>query len=558
MYKDLYLKYKWYILITLPMSILLGMLSISVIAIISEAIGNNLQNLEYDAVYFFSVISVLFLLGLSNEWLRAKLLAHVIYDIQIKMIRRVIATPLAQLEKIGIPKVIATLTQDLSTAINYFHALPVLFVNIAIIICGVAYMAYLSVELLAVVLGFILVGGVTITALVLFTKKDRANIREATDDMMSHYQNVVHGAKELALHTPRKVFLSQKIYETAAGMRKRTRRVLNVLAVVEQWGQWIVFAMLGCVIFFVDQFFTLSTEIILGYVMTLLFLLEPIEVITTKSNELVEAKVAFEKIDSLKLAGVDGWQGVSVKKTDLTIRPVNQLVLESVEYAYTQETEKQTEMFHLGPISACFNAGEVTLIIGGNGSGKSTLLKVLSGLYSVDSGTIKLNGKIITAQEIETFRNHFSMITPDFCLFQDALNAQGEPCNDDKVNQVLALLKLENVINCTHSRLSSLDLSHGQRKRVALMQSYFEDKPIVLLDEWAADQDPTFKEIFYKEIVPNLKRQQKIVIVVTHDDKYFDISDRVLKLSDGKLEEFYTQAAADDCSTVHGKTADIC
>ena len=538
MFKDLYIKYKWYIIFTIPMSMLLGMASISVIAIISEAIGNDLQNLEYDATFFFTTIGFLFVLGMVNEWLRAKLLAHVIYDLQIKMVRRVIATPLAQLEKIGIPKVIATLTEDLSTAINYFHALPVVFVNIAIILFGIGYMAYLSTELLAIVLLFVVVGAITVTGLVLFTKKDRKGIREATDDMMSHYQSVVSGAKELALNSYRKYFLAESIYGTAAGMRKQTRRVLSVLAVVDQWAQLIVFAMLGCVIFIVDRWLNLPTDVILGFVMTLLFLLEPIEVITTKADELMDAKVAFEKIDSLKLAPVDGWKGPELELPHYTTSPVHHLKLHNLEYTYTRETENQTETFHLGPISAEFQAGEVTLILGGNGSGKSTLLKVLCGLYEKDAGTISLDGCVQDDSQSERFRNHFSMITPDFCLFRDVIDAKGQRCEDNQANELLQQLKLASVVSCTDSQLSKLDLSQGQRKRVALMQAYLEDKLIVLLDEWAADQDPTFKDIFYKSIIPNLKRQRKIVIVVTHDDKYFDISDRVLKLSNGKLEDF--------------------
>lgn len=537
MFKDLYVKYKWYIIITIPFSMLLGMANISVIAIISEAIGNNLQDLEYDVTYFFSAICILFVLGLGNELLRSKLLAHVVYDIQIKMIRRVIATPLAQLERIGIPKVIATLTEDLAAAINYFHALPVLFVNVAIVFFGILYMAYLSVELLGFVLAVIIVGVITVAALILFTKKDRKEIREATDEMMFHYQNVVNGAKELALNSYRKYFLAERIYDTAGDMRMRTRRVLNVLAVAEQWAQLLVFILLGCVIFIVDQWFELPLDIILGFVMTLLFLLEPIEVITTQADELLDAKVAFEKIDSLKLAPVDGWNDIDVAQPQLKLTSVNSLQLENLEYTYTRETDNQSETFHLGPISSEFKAGEVTLIIGGNGSGKSTLLKVLCGLYQKDAGVIRLDGKVQEDEHMqEVFRNHFSMISPDFCLFKDVINAQGDRCEDEEANSFLEQLKLASVVSCIEGQLSKLELSQGQRKRVALMQAYLEDKPIVLLDEWAADQDPVFKEVFYNDIIASLKQQGKIVIVVTHDDKYFDIADRVLKLSEGKLE----------------------
>lgn len=538
MYKELYRKYKWYLLITVPISILLGIASVSVIAIISDAIGNNLENIDYGVGYFFVAIFILFVVGLVNDLFQAKMLANVTYDIQVKMVRRVIATPLAQLEHISFPKVIATLTEDLETAINFFHVLPVLIINIAIIVCGIAYMAYMSLELLAVILGFFVIGLFSIGGLLWYTKKDRVEVREAADKMMQHYQNVVLGAKELTLNFPRKTFFTRKIFSTADDVRVRSRRIYNALALVEQWAQLLVFAMLGCVIFIVGDFLSLSTEVILGYVITLLFLLEPIEVVTNSSDELIDAKVAFDKIDSLRLAKVGGFDQIETRKiSDAVESSAVKLELENIEYSYTREIEGKTQAFHFGPITTGFNPGEITLIIGGNGSGKSTLLKMLCGLYPLDAGKIYLNDEMIEVENIENFRNKFSIITPDFCLFEEVLDANGNPCDDHVIHDLLDKLNLSGVVTAKAGLLSKLDLSHGQRKRLALLQIYCENKPILLLDEWAADQDPMFKKTFYNEILPVLKAEGKTIIVVSHDERYFDCSDRVLKIEEGKLIE---------------------
>lgn len=536
MYKELYFKYKWYLLITVPMSILLGMASMSVIAIISDAIGNQLDNMKYGAEYFFSAIFILFTVGLTNDLLVVRMAVNVSYDIQVKMIRRVIETPLSQLEEIGLPKVIATLTEDLNTAEKFFHVVPALIINIVIVIFGIAYMAYLSWQLLGIVLAFLVIMFFTIFFLLMYTKKDRVAVRESTDAMMSHYQHVVLGIKELTLNRVRKYFFTRKIFSTATDMRHKNHRIFNVLAVIEQWAQLLIFAMLGIIIFVVGNYWLLSMEVIAGYVITLLFLLEPIEVIINSADELVDAKVAFNKIDSLRLAEVSGWDQLKPLKTEKNLDSSGvKLEFKNVEYSYTLDIDDKTDMFHIGPISTQFNPGEITLIIGGNGSGKSTLLKILCGLYPLDSGHIYLNDKMIASDEVESFRNNFSIITPDFCLFEEIIDAKGNLCDDRIIHDLLEKLKLSAVVTSKKGVLSRLDFSHGQRKRLALLQTYCENKSVVLLDEWAADQDPLFKDIFYWEILPALKKRGKTVIVVSHDDRYFDCADKVLKIEQGKL-----------------------
>jgi len=536
MYKELYQKYKWYLIITVPMSILLGMASMSVVAIISDAIGNQLEHMKYGVEYFFIAIFILFVVGLVNDRLFVKMAVNVSYDIQIKMIRRVMATPLPQLERIGLSRVVATLTEDVDTAEKFFHVLPALMVNISIVIFGIAYMAYLSLELLAVVVLSFIVGALTIACLLWLTQKDRVAIRETTDVMMSHYQRVVRGAKELALNDFRKIFFSRKIFATSGEIRDRSQRIFNLLALVEQWAQLLLFALLGVIIFLLGDYLSLPMEVIAGYVITLLFLLEPIDVIINSSDELIDAKVAFDKIDRLKLSQVDGWDQLEPPQNPGNIvSTAVKLALDRVEYAYAVEANNKTETFHIGPISTQFMPGEITLITGGNGSGKSTLLKTLCGLYPLDAGCLYLNDERVEPEGIEAFRNHFSMIAPDFCLFDEVLNANGILCDDAIIQAFLGRLNLSGVVTSTGGRLSSVDLSHGQRKRLALLQMYCENRQILLFDEWAADQDPGFKAFFYNELLPAMKASGKTIIVISHDERYFDCADKRLKLDKGKL-----------------------
>lgn len=539
MFKRLYSKYKWYLLFTVPMSILLGVASMSIIAVISDAIANTPADMDYGADAFFIVILALFAIGIINELLRSKLYAGVLYDLQVLMIKRVNETPLAQLEKTGSSRIVATLTEDVGTAVRFFHILPEMFVNIAIVVCGFIYMALLSWKLLLLVVGCLFFLGVTITFLVKSTLKDRKEIRELTDTSIRYYQNLVTGAKELHLNRNRKRFFSQQLYSVVDKTQFRTRRVLNVLALMETWGQLAIFAILGTVIFIVRHYIDLNTEIIVGFVITLLFLLEPIEVIINGSDELVQAKVAFDKIDRLKLADPAVNTNVLSDSDDkqlafFNIKQNQVITFTNVTYQYESD---DANSFKLGPIDASFEPGKVYLILGGNGSGKSTMLKILCGLYLPDDGEVSYGQQRINNVENEAYRELFSVIMPDFCLFEDVIDGSGKPCDDEQVKVLLDKLALSDVVTSSQGRLNNLNLSQGQRKRLAYIQAYFEEKPVIILDEWAADQDPIFKRYFYQELVPELKANGKTVILVSHDENYFNQCDEAYQLVDGKLHK---------------------
>jgi putative ATP-binding cassette transporter len=93
-------------------------------------------------------------------------------------------------------------------------------------------------------------------------------------------------------------------------------------------------------------------------------------------------------------------------------------------------------------------------------------------------------------------------------------------------------------------RLSTTRLSAGQRRRLALLQVFLDRRPVVALDEWAAEQDPIFRRVFYTELLPELQRRGATVVAITHDDRYFHIADRCVTVgADGGLSETLRAAA---------------
>ncbi|MBY8855167.1 ATP-binding cassette domain-containing protein [Nocardia sp. CA2R105] len=192
--------------------------------------------------------------------------------------------------------------------------------------------------------------------------------------------------------------------------------------------------------------------------------------------------------------------------------------------------------FALGPLDLVFEPGQISFVIGGNGSGKSTLAKLITGLYVPRTGSISLGEERIDHENIEWFRQNASAVFTDFHLFEDYLGFD-RPGIDEEVRGYLEELQIAHKVTVQDGRLSTIALSQGQRKRLALLTALLEDRQIYVFDEWAADQEPRFREVFYTEILAGLKRRGKTVIVITHDDRYFDHADQIVKLDFGKVVE---------------------
>jgi putative pyoverdin transport system ATP-binding/permease protein len=191
--------------------------------------------------------------------------------------------------------------------------------------------------------------------------------------------------------------------------------------------------------------------------------------------------------------------------------------------------------FMLGPIDLTMKSGELIFIVGSNGSGKSTLAKLITGLYTPRSGQISLNGEPVNETTVEWYRQHFATTFADAYLFDSYLGFDN-PHLDREIGKYLQEFQLDQKVSVNNGLLSTTSLSQGQRKRLALLTAFLEDRPIYLFDEWASDQDPTFREIFYEQMLPQLKNRGKLVIVITHDDRYFRLADRILQLNYGRVE----------------------
>ena len=170
---------------------------------------------------------------------------------------------------------------------------------------------------------------------------------------------------------------------------------------------------------------------------------------------------------------------------------------------------------------------------------------LLTGLYQPRSGQILLDGVPVTAENAEQYRQIFSAVFTDFHLFGQLMGPQGEMPDPLLVEDWLQRLKMKEKLQFNGNEVTNLQLSAGQRKRVALLLAAAEGRDFLLLDEWAADQDPQFRRTFYRELLPQLRDMGKTVLAISHDDHYFEHADRLLEMRQGKLHELHGQACID-------------
>jgi putative ATP-binding cassette transporter len=175
----------------------------------------------------------------------------------------------------------------------------------------------------------------------------------------------------------------------------------------------------------------------------------------------------------------------------------------------------------------------VIFIVGGNGSGKSTLMTLLIGLYYPENGTIYLNQNVVSPQDYSSYRELFSTIFTDFYIFKKLYGL--EHIDENEVNDLLRKMQLEKKTEYVNKQYTNTNLSTGQRKRLAYITGLLEDKSIYVFDEWAADQDPEFRKLFYNQFIDDMRIMGKTVIAVSHDDRYFDTADRIIKMEEGKI-----------------------
>ncbi|MGH8789974.1 MAG: cyclic peptide export ABC transporter [Cupriavidus necator] len=480
------------------------------------------------------LLAVLFGCGFGSQALLTALGHRVVYDMRLRMLKRVLDTDVERLEAIGGPTVYATLTKDIASIGMAFNRVPFVFYNGVLVLGGLLYLGWLSWQLF--LLGAAVLGAGVLLAQrwVLRMRTLMKAVRDTDDRLYAGYQGAIDGRYELALNAWRKQSFYQRDFEPAAEFARAHEVRADRYWVLSLSFTATLILGLACAIFIAGDALGIARERITAFVLVLMFLRMPLNDLVGTLPILMTGNVALRKIETLRLAPyTEDFALHSANTAAAPPAPGTPLItLQDVRYDYPGPGDERG--FRLGPVSLTLSAGETVFIVGGNGSGKSTLMKLLAGLYQPTAGSISLGDRPVGTDELPWYRSHFATVFSNAHLFARLVGPDGR-FDAAVANAFLKRLHMDHKVAIRDDLLSTTQLSQGQRKRLALLAAYVEARPVLLLDEWAADQDPVFRAYFYESLLPELKRSGKTIVAVSHDDRYFHVADRVIHADSGVI-----------------------
>jgi putative pyoverdin transport system ATP-binding/permease protein len=512
--------------------ILGGASTTAFLAIVNRAITNRTASMTNVILSFIAIALLGIICRICSQLLLSRFTIGAVFDLRMQLCRQILAVPYRKLEQSGPHRLFAALTDDLPTIIGALTSIPILCTQVAIVVCSAIYLAWLSWSVFLVLAIFMALGTFLYQ---LATKRGLRHlkvVREEWTELLRHFRGLIDGTKELKLHRERRAdFLSRSLGATSASLRHHRIVATNTFIFADFWVQIVVTSILGLLLFALPAIRSLDANVLTGYTLVFFYMLGPLQGVLGSLPGMGQANIAVTKVEELGLLLESNASEADSGSRSSQSSDWKQLELAGVTHSYHREREDSS--FILGPIDLIIQPRELVFITGGNGSGKTTLVKLLTGLYEPEGGEIRLDDEVITAENRDTYRQHFSVVFSDFYLF-DSFFGMISPELDAQALAYLIELQLDHKVQVKDGTLSTTELSQGQRKRLALLTAYLEDRSIYVFDEWAADQDPQFKEIFYYQLLPDLKARGKTVIVISHDDRYYHVADRIIKLDYGK------------------------
>lgn len=454
---------------------------------------------------------------------------NLVYEKRSKLIQNLLHTPFYKFEKIDRGEIYAVLKGD-TELVSHLPSIAVsAMTNLVTVLFCLVYLSIVNFGGLLVSVSILVLASVIYFLMARSADTLWEQSRDIQNHFFSYINDLVQGFKELSLSRRRRYDFSSDLDNSNLNFRAKNIKAGYKFTNAFVVGELLFVLVIGGIAFVFPVLFTNIQSVTLStFVFVFLYMTGPINALLDVIPELVQIRISWNRLNQLI-------QNTSQHKVDQISHPHQTIVeyskkftLENVEYEY----DNGEESFRIGPISYEFRIGEITFITGGNGSGKTTFAKLLTGLYKAKNGTILLDGQELDHSEIgEYFSNVFS----DFYLFKRIYGIETAG-KEEQINTYLELLQMQEKVDIVDGKFSTIDLSTGQRKRLALLISYLEDKPFCLFDEWAADQDPEFRKFFYEDLLPELKRRGKCVIAITHDDRYFYLADKIIKMNAGEVE----------------------
>jgi putative ATP-binding cassette transporter len=481
----------------------------------------------------------------KSNLIAAREAEHILHGMRERLFNSVRKSSPDTLADIGQGPLQAALTQEMQTVSMMLPMILIGVQQLVMLIFVGLYMLFLSPVAFAMIVGFSGIAGfVHLNRMRAIQLAGRQAIAEE-GRLFAGLTDLLHGFKEVRMNRTRREDLVHDLHDISGAARDAKS------AIKKQWGrefaliQLAFYVMMGLMVFVVPMFTDGYHQAAMQTTTVALFMIGPISAFLQSVPAFGEAENALAQISMLdyrmqteSMAEIDATHGATDTNTgEENLAPLpgtfDQITLADVNFAYREPDDGKG--FAIGPIDLSFRPGEITFITGGNGSGKSTLIALLTGLRHPTSGHITVDGIRITDRNIQAYRNHFATVFGDYHLFDTLYGI--DQVDPDRVASLLAEMEIDEKVHLVgEKQFSTTKLSQGQRKRLALVAARLEDKPVLVLDEWAADQDPYFRKQFYEVLLPALRAEGKIIICVTHDDRWFGIADHLYHMHDGKIQ----------------------
>lgn len=488
---------------------------------------------EYDWALFIAIILASLVCSRFFQTYMIRLTNTLLFDFEIMILKKLRMASYQDFEEIG--------NEKIYTAINdtkVLGSIPEVFMNafnsLIVILCCFGYLFFIS------PVGATLVVVAMVLLLVFYLVRNNAiekDLNERRDLQNSYYQylaDMLHGFKELKMGITRsnnilsKFLVKNRVKGKDIAIDTSIKYMDNELTGYYSW-----YIILGIVMFVLPVYFNISTEKTTAFLVTILYLIGPVAVLITLIPTYTMVKISVERLNLIEQM-LDPIQDRIVPSKLENAAPFEEIRLENVTYFYNDEERNQK--FYLQPVNLTIKKGEIIFITGGNGSGKSTFGNLLTGLYKPYEGAIYFNDQKIDSGQLMYYSDKIAAVFTTNYIFSENYDEFELKENTGELKAHIDMMKMQEVLHLDEERdVFDKNLSKGQQKRLALIYALLEEKEIIILDEWAAEQDPGFRKYFYEEILPQLKEQGKTIIAITHDDEYFDRATRVIKFNFGKI-----------------------
>ncbi|MGY8795982.1 MAG: cyclic peptide export ABC transporter, partial [Woeseiales bacterium] len=449
-------------------------------------------------VAFATVLTVHLFSKYDSNYQGTRLVKRTIQQLRLQLCEKLLFSQLRFVERKGASTVYAHISADI-TLLGQAAMVFVQNIEAAIMLFfAFIYIGWLSIPGLIAALLTLLIGTVIYRVQDSKTAKVLADAREKEDEFFSGVYELVEGFKELKLNRAQHVSLAEHLHKISSEYRRLSVKGTALHQVTVVTSEAFIFGLVGVLIFVLPPLFPSAAIGVFQFLATVLFMIAPAEQLLSSANAISHARIALSKIEAFENELSAGMVDPASRESDITPFTFSSVELQDVHYQF--EALEDENQFDLGPINLRIDRGEVLFVCGGNGAGKTTLLKLLTGLYYPSSGSLLVDGERVSQLDKQRYREMFGVVFGDFYLFR---RLYGLDNPDPKfVQDLLQDLQIHDKTRLDGDMFTTTDLSSGQRKRLAYAVSRLSDRQIYVFDEFAADQDPGFREYFYTAIVP--------------------------------------------------------